>query len=293
MERKRLKKLIFCFVYIIILAIQQPTTILNEYNQSVLFNSTKTPKSNKRKTIFDISMEIIDQRIKNINRSVRLNRSVSESDISVDDVESSINLTSTKSTPQLDKFVVVPQQQTQITATEEPSLSSSSSSAVVEQPSKPTKRKLFAPPAYFNYPEIDLTPKKTPTKLNKTTAAKMTDSKIKTNKNINVFEAKKRTREDEDDFIEKSQCNSNSVKKIKNNDLIANNSKISRRSSLEFQPEKIKIKQPISVRKSMQHQNNKATITSTVTQNKPKLPFMVYTNMHQQQINVVKEVGNF
>lgn len=43
-------------------------TLLEEYQSSLTFSSTRTPVSERRKTIFDISMDIIDQRLSHINK---------------------------------------------------------------------------------------------------------------------------------------------------------------------------------------------------------------------------------
>ncbi|XP_065086287.1 mediator of DNA damage checkpoint protein 1 [Ochlerotatus camptorhynchus] len=43
-------------------------TLLEEYQSSLTFSSTRTPVSERRKTIFDISMDIIDQRLSQINK---------------------------------------------------------------------------------------------------------------------------------------------------------------------------------------------------------------------------------
>lgn len=43
-------------------------TLLEEYQSNLTFSSTRTPVSERRKTIFDISMDIIDQRLSHINK---------------------------------------------------------------------------------------------------------------------------------------------------------------------------------------------------------------------------------
>lgn len=53
-----------------------PNSVLDNFlANNVSFNSTKTPMSAKRKTIYEISMDIIDQRLSNINRIAKLNQS--------------------------------------------------------------------------------------------------------------------------------------------------------------------------------------------------------------------------
>lgn len=53
----------------------------NFLTKNVSFNSTKTPISAKRKTIYEISMDIIDQRLSNINRIAKLNQSLNDTEI--------------------------------------------------------------------------------------------------------------------------------------------------------------------------------------------------------------------
>lgn len=53
-------------------------TLLEEYQSSLTFNSTKTPMSERRKTIFDISMDIIDQRLSQINKQSKQSESTKE-----------------------------------------------------------------------------------------------------------------------------------------------------------------------------------------------------------------------
>lgn len=53
----------------------------NFLTNNVSFNSTKTPISSKRKTIYEISMDIIDQRLSNINRIAKLNQSMNDTEI--------------------------------------------------------------------------------------------------------------------------------------------------------------------------------------------------------------------
>uniref|UniRef100_U5ELM8 Putative cyclin-like f-box n=1 Tax=Corethrella appendiculata TaxID=1370023 RepID=U5ELM8_9DIPT len=54
---------------------QKTRTVLEEYQSSITFNSTKTPMSEKRRTIFDISMDVLDSRIAQINKNAKLNSS--------------------------------------------------------------------------------------------------------------------------------------------------------------------------------------------------------------------------
>lgn len=59
-----------------------PNSVLDNFlTNNVSFNSSKTPMSAKRKTIFEISMDIIDQRLSNINRIAKLNQSLNDTEI--------------------------------------------------------------------------------------------------------------------------------------------------------------------------------------------------------------------
>uniref|UniRef100_A0A1Q3EZX6 Putative microcephalin n=1 Tax=Culex tarsalis TaxID=7177 RepID=A0A1Q3EZX6_CULTA len=50
----------------------KPKTLLEEYQSSLTFSSTRTPISERRKTIFDISMDIIDKRLSQINQQSKI-----------------------------------------------------------------------------------------------------------------------------------------------------------------------------------------------------------------------------
>lgn len=53
-------------------------TLLEEYQSSLTFSSTKTPMSERRKTIYDISMDIIDKRLSQINKLSKQSESTTE-----------------------------------------------------------------------------------------------------------------------------------------------------------------------------------------------------------------------
>lgn len=107
-------------------------TLLDEYNGT--FSSKKTPSIDKRRTIANITMDIINQRIENINRNASFNQSSSDLH---DDTFSNI-----KSTPlpgQIDKNEKVSAN----TATPVSNVNETNGQT------KPLKRKLFAPPSLF------------------------------------------------------------------------------------------------------------------------------------------------
>lgn len=99
----------------------QSHTLFEEYSRKLSFSST-----NKRETVRDISLHIIEQRLKNINEIARLNRSSSESDVNVANIEKRINESVARSSPQLPSTDKVDQ----------------------VAPPPPKKRKLFDPAAY-------------------------------------------------------------------------------------------------------------------------------------------------
>lgn len=97
-------------------------SLLDEYTNT--FNSKKEPLSNKRRTIGNIAMDIIKQRVENINRNVSFNQSMSEA---LDD--------SMRDSPT----------QSHIKTATEPG---ETVNAGTEKP-KPQGRRLFAPPSLF------------------------------------------------------------------------------------------------------------------------------------------------
>lgn len=118
-------------------------SLLDEYNNT--FSSKKTPMSEKRKTIGNITMDIIKQRIENINRNASFNRSTN------DLLEDSMKATPTQSNDVAKLTTPIVTSETTALATSEPQI-------------KPLKRKLFAPPSLFpnsGSPLLALTPQKT------------------------------------------------------------------------------------------------------------------------------------
>lgn len=126
--------------------LDEPKTILEAYNRTFAtptFSSTRMPaSSNKRRTIFEMSKEIIEHRVRSINlASARKNRSMSESDLTSEQDEPPASLKTidpqcTASSPQLNKTGGVSH-----IYKEQPS----------DQPTVQRKRKLFAPSESFNF----------------------------------------------------------------------------------------------------------------------------------------------
>lgn len=103
----------------------QGHTLFEEYSKRLSFSST-----NKRHTDRDISMFIIEQRLKNLNEIARQNRSVSESEPIVDNGEKVVT----------GVVVAIPSPQLPIPE--------NAKSDKETQPPPPKKRKLFNPTAY-------------------------------------------------------------------------------------------------------------------------------------------------
>lgn len=122
-------------------------SLLDEYTNT--FSATKTPLMGKRRTIAHITMDIIKQRVENINRNVSSNMSMNEA---LDDSMSG-------------KTIQTPIQ----SVSEKNDDIASSKTAETEKP-KPVGRRLFAPPSLFPENSPLLIP--TPTKTDKKTASK-------------------------------------------------------------------------------------------------------------------------
>lgn len=104
----------------------QGHTLFEEFTKRLSFSST-----NKRHTDRDISMFIIEQRLKNLNEIARLNRSVSEPDVNIEHIEKSISdRVIARSSPQL------------------PIADNGNANQEASLPPPPKKRKLFNPTAY-------------------------------------------------------------------------------------------------------------------------------------------------
>lgn len=103
----------------------QSHTLFEEYSQRLTFSST-----NKRQTVQDVSLHIIEQRLKNINEIARMNRSVSESDVNIDVIDKSLSERVATSSPQLR------------------TIEKATDNEVKSLPPPPKKRRLFNPTAY-------------------------------------------------------------------------------------------------------------------------------------------------
>lgn len=173
-------------------------TLLDEYINT--FNSKKTPLTDKRKTISNITMDIIKQRIENINRNASFNQSSGVLNDSL--------LADVKSTPTHGNAfdTATPKMPTpEILDTAMPTTKSNGNAVQL----KPLKRKLFAPPSLF--------PGNSP--LSSTTLTPKTDKKTATQKRKRVDPLNR-------------QHNSDEKKK---NPIGANKTTNSRRSTMFFE----------------------------------------------------------
>lgn len=197
--------------------------------------------SDKRKTIANITMDIIKQRIENINRNASFNRSTT--DLLNDSMHSDL-----KSTPNpLDNVGNV--------STTTPVHGSTAN------PLKPLKRKLFAPPSLFpgNSP-MSTTPTPTPQKTDKKTV----QQKRKKNDLPAASDEKKKA-------VDKPRIGS---KKTIN----------SRRSTMFFET-------PVYKSNSEPKSSQLPSTVSSSTANRMGVsPGLVFTSMHQPQIDFITEV---
>lgn len=268
-------------------------TLLDEYNNT--FSSNKTPMNPNARTVASISMDIINQRVENINKNYSMNRSVSEANISYDKIEESLKVMKTPVTIHSSSSPFLCNIGTQIHSEKsQPIVEETPIVLTVQTPAatvkKPMKRKLFAPPSMFSN-DLLATPR--------TDKAVDDVSDLNIAANGKVTESGTKRGREEDDIL--SLLNKPNEKRAKKNRLvdaaaaiIANGNrtparrvttataKSSRRSSAFFQ----------SAKKPTQNGrlNSSTAVESKTTTNTPK-SVLVFTNMHQPQIDFIKEVG--
>lgn len=134
----------------------QSHTLFEEYSRNLSFSST-----NKRHTDRDITLFIIEQRLKNINEIARLNRSVSESDVNNVDKNKRISDIVARSTPQL------------------PAPEKANIAKEDVQPPPPKRRKLFNPNAYEEEMAMKTTDASASDNNNKSTTVGSVDRTLK------------------------------------------------------------------------------------------------------------------
>ncbi len=202
----------------------QGHTLFEEYSKRLSFSST-----NKRHTDRDISLFIIEQRLKNLNEIARLNRSVSESDVNIVDLEKRIkDRVTASSSPQL---LNIPENGNAVNVAE-------TDVVVLPPPSK--KRKLFNPTAYEEQ------------------VAMMQSTECSDNNNMPT-------------------TNKLPTQKTKIPSLAPSHKKRlkQRRSTMDFKTEPPK---PVKV------------YASIMKTNASHMNYLAYSNMNQDQVNVINEV---
>lgn len=261
-------------------------SLLDEYNNT--FSSTKTPITDKRRTLSHIALDIIKQRVENINRNASFNRSMHDlHDDSANTGYDDLN----KITPeQLD---TVPAKATATASAAVAAMSTpptaigvmESGTTNVTPALKPLKRKLFAPPSLFpEHSPIGLvtTPQKTDTK-------KTANQKRKRNDLCAVKSV----------IPPASASLSKSDEKKKPTEKPRNNSRKtlahSRRSTMFFETP------PSAAATAAQKPSSTVSSTSTLSTNPTAMaeirklsaistPSLVFTSMHQPQIDFITEV---
>lgn len=260
-------------------------SLLDEYNNT--FSSKKTPMSDKRKTLSHIALDIIKQRVENINRNASFNRSMH--DLHDDSATTGYDDLAKVTPIQLDKVMTL--SKTATTASSTPpttaataigSMESQTTDTTPLKPVKPLKRKLFAPPSLFpeHSPIAMVTPQKTDTK-------KTVNQKRKRNDLCAVKSAIPSTASTSS--LSKSDEKKKPVEKPRTNNrkTLAH----SRRSTMFFETPP----PPSSSSSSQKATQPSATATATATAEIRKLstistPSLVFTSMHQPQIDFITEV---
>lgn len=286
-----------------------PATIFAEYTRTVgdvnttptPFSSSRTPANAKRRTVFDMSMEIIEQRLQSINRmaaaSARKNRSMSESDANgaAEPSTATVDATLFESSESCDAAMMqtsrTPSMRSLGPIMEAPSIvvPTQSATIAITPQDKPKKRKLFAPSAlsHFGIAEAIVS-------ASSAVAATVETGEGAGRVTNNVAETK-RPRDEDDAVAQQSTASKRAktgptvtVKTTKPKLTSAARAKASglvsanrRRTTLDFSRAK--------------SSTTKATAASkpavSVAPQQSTIGFLVSTNMHQEQITHIKEVG--
>lgn len=248
-------------------------TLLSEYETT--FSATKTPGINGRRSILNISMDIINQRVENINKLAKLNNSKTEIDSTMD-----ISLDNIK---KIGAHVM-----------ESPVNLSPSTS----QTAPPRRRKLFDPNSNSSF-RSDV---KRITVSSNDNMMSTPNSRAVTNSNVqqqNTKIVKETTVIDVNTETETLAKNSETMVIFKRgrdeDDIVKQNAKrLKKNSNDDPTMPKIEIKKPYNTRRSSMHfqPNYKPrTISSPAVKVVPSEQVLVFTNMHQAQITTIKEVS--
>lgn len=230
-------------------------TLIDEY--ATTFSSKKIVVSTRRRTLSHISMDIINQRIENLNKNASLNRSRNDP-MAAGYGDTDAEIIEDKTSPM------------------KPIESLGTPECVKP---KPMKRKLFAPPSMFTQPDLTPTLKTDtpPNKTGKNTSKRNRDSLITPLRVQSPLHTKATKKPDEKRI-------KTSTKDAANNNAAAPKktpaAKSTRRSTMFFES----VERPKS-----KIEATAITATSSAESLTPK-PVLAYTNMHQPQIDAIKEV---
>ncbi|KAM7342186.1 microcephalin isoform 2-T2 [Cochliomyia hominivorax] len=252
--------------------------LLEETEQCVtplIFSSTRQP-GNKRRTLFDVSMDIITQRLQCINQSAR--RSLAPPTPSAEIINTD-NITPVDNKNSNNLLQQTTPHSSSETLNECTNLNDGvTTKATTESNTLKKKRKLFMPN------ELLATPTPAPAKTTVSeTPTEITDPSLTSNKTGNSNSVQKRRRT----LMPISQPQLPTLVTLKDSSASATNVR-KRRSTLDFE-------QIQNIKTKTQTKESSSTSSSTANQTKSKTkksPVLVYTNMHQQQIEVIREAIN-
>lgn len=257
----------------------------------LIFSSTRQP-GNKRRTLFDFSMDIITQRLQCINQSARRSLAPPTPSAEVANaLEKSLNL----NTPiDIKKSSNLHKTTTPLSSTETLNECTNSNEAGVITPETNTlkkKRKLFMPNELLATPPAATVPPSSTNKNNSETIGESTDKLPANSATNNSVQKRRRT------LMPISQPQPTTLLTLKDSITSSTSTSVrKRRSTLDFeQIQNIKTKGLNNNNNATSQESSSSTSTSTCSQTKTKTKkssaVLVYTNMHQQQIDVIREVG--
>lgn len=249
----------------------------------LIFSSTRLP-GNKRRTLFDVSMDIITQRLQCINQTARrslapattadLNGDVKSCDIPSSEI---VDIRKGGGIAGSTEGENSSNSQRSSTESDNQNISISSTTENNDSGSTPTvnkKRKLFVPNEVLTPPPVLTATSKLNTSINSTPSIQRTLATA-------ASEQKKRRRT----LLPLTQTIISSSSST--SDLLSADSSppamLKRRSTLDF--EQIK-----KYQNKLSRKNQDADASNDGGKSK-KTPGLVYTNMHSEQIDVIKEVG--
>ncbi|XP_055917218.1 uncharacterized protein LOC129949657 isoform X2 [Eupeodes corollae] len=269
--------------------VQYPS-LLEEHASATIFNSAKTPANARRRTLFDVSMDIISQRLQNINQSAKSVRGGRLDELQNVDRRSSQDdpdtiaalLTPTENNNRIIRKELFAEKEASVQK-QIPNAPTPSQAAVEPFPTTPIeavvtkkKRKLFVPN------DILLTP--TSSQEDTSALTKRILSPAATTISTPATQKRRKTIMPSLTQPPKTEQKKTSLKV---NGGGIGGARSNRRSTMDFEAIK-KAKSVINKSSGATNQSNTATSTTTASKPKP-YPFLVYTNMHTEQIDFIKE----